>query len=74
MSSAERNAPVEVVQVAPARFVTVHLASTVTGLSVAAIRNRIDRGFWVEGKHYVKREGRVLIDLKGYERWAAQGV
>lgn len=60
--------------VAPVRFVTVNLASTVTGLSPAAIRNRIDRGQWVEGRHYVKREGRVLVDLKGYEKWAEAGV
>lgn len=61
------------VQVAPARFVTVHLASAITGLSEAAIRNKVVRGLWVEGRHYVKRDGRILIDLKGYEKWVVQG-
>lgn len=59
---------------APARFVTVELASTVTGLSPSAIRTKICRGVWLEGRQYVKREGRVFIDLKGYERWVECGT
>lgn len=57
------------ISVQPARFVTVELASAITGLSKAAIRTKISRGIWVDGRQYVKREGRVFIDLKGYERW-----
>lgn len=57
----------------PSRFVTVELASAITGLSKAAIRTKISRGIWVDGRQYVKREGRVFIDLKGYERWVESG-
>ena len=61
------------VQVAPARFVTIELAEVLTGFSQAAIRTKIARGVWLEGRQWVKREGRVLIDMEGYERWAATG-
>lgn len=59
-----------VVQLAPARFVTIELAETLTGLSAGAIRTKIARGVWLEGRQYVRRDGRVLVDLRGYERWA----
>lgn len=62
------------VQVAPARFVTIELAAVVTGLSPGAIRTKIARAVWIEGREYVRREGRVFIDLRGYERWVAQGA
>ncbi len=58
---------------APSRFVTVKMASAVTGLSEIAIRNRISRGDWLEGREYVRREGRIFIDLQGYERWVLRG-
>jgi hypothetical protein len=61
------------VHVAPSRFVTVNLASAITGLSEIAIRNKIARSVWIEGRQFVRRDGRILIDLKGYEKWAAQG-
>lgn len=57
------------VQVSPSRFVTIELAAVVTGLSAGAIRTKIARAVWVEGRQYVRREGRVFIDLRGYERW-----
>lgn len=57
-------------QVVPARFVTIELAAVVTGLSPGAIRTKIARAVWVEGREYVKREGRVFVDLRGFERWA----
>lgn len=72
MNQAEQNTPTAI-QVVPARFVTVHLASAITGLSEVAIRNKLVRGVWIEGRQYVKRDGRILIDLKGYEKWAVQG-
>lgn len=58
------------IQLAPSRFVTIELASTLTGLSPGAIRTKIARGIWLEGRVYVRRDGRVLIDMKGYETWA----
>lgn len=61
------------INIAPARFVTIELASVCTGLSVPAIRTRIARGVWVEGREYVRKDGRVFIDLQGYERWVMLG-
>lgn len=60
-----------IVQLAPSRFVTIDLAEALTGVTASAIRTKITRGVWIEGRQYVKRGGRVYIDLKGYERWVA---
>lgn len=62
-----------ILKVAPARFVTIELAEACTGLTASAIRTKIGKGIWVEGREYVRREGRVFIDLKGYERWVELG-
>ncbi len=62
-----------VLQVVTSRFVTIELAEAITGFSKGAIRTKIARGVWVEGKEFVKRDGRVLIDMKGYEKWAEKG-
>jgi hypothetical protein len=57
------------------RFVTIELATQVTGLSVAGIRGKIRRAQWVDGKHYRKGpDGRIYIDLQAYEQWVATGV
>jgi hypothetical protein len=61
------------ITVAPARFVTIHLASTITGLSAGAIRTKIARSIWVEGREYVRApDGHLMIDLRGYEAWVQQ--
>jgi hypothetical protein len=58
------------VMVAPARFVTIDLASKLTGLSEKAIRRKIEDGWWLEGQEYRRQaDGRIYIDLRGYERW-----
>lgn len=62
-------AAVSAVQVFPSRYVTIELASTLTGFSPAAIRAKIAKGVWLESRQYVRKEGRVLIDMKGYEKW-----
>ena len=62
-------ATVSAVQVFPSRYVTIELASTLTGFSPAAIRAKIAKGVWLESRQYVRKEGRVLIDMKGYEKW-----
>jgi hypothetical protein len=61
------------VQVATSRFVTIELAAVITGLSPGAIRTKISRAVWVEGREFVRREGRVFVDMRGYERWVGQG-
>lgn len=61
------------IQVTPARFVTIDLAAAVTGLSPGAIRTKIAKAVWIEGRQYMRREGRVFIDLRGVERWVERG-
>jgi hypothetical protein len=62
----------QAVQVAPARFVTIPLAASITGLTASAIRTKIARGVWVEGREYVRApDGHVMVDMRGYERWVA---
>lgn len=58
------------VQVVSARYVTIELAALMTGFSPGAIRTKIAKSVWLEGRQWVKRDGRVLIDMKGYESWA----
>jgi hypothetical protein len=62
------------VQVVSSRFVTIELASAMTGFTPGAIRTKIAKSVWLEGRQWVKRDGRVLIDMKGYEQWAALAV
>jgi len=62
------------VNVVSARFVTIELASVMTGFSPAAIRAKINKGVWLEDRQWIKREGRVLIDMKEYEKWAESGT
>lgn len=64
---------VPLVQVSAARYVTIELAAAMTGLSPGAIRTKITKGVWLEGRLYVRREGRVFVDMRGYERWVEQG-
>ncbi len=62
------------VQVVSSRFVTIDLAAAMTGFTQAAIRAKINKGVWLEDRQWIKREGRVLIDMKEYEKWAATGM
>jgi hypothetical protein len=53
------------------RHVTIPKAATETGYSEDAIRSKIKRGEWLEGVVWIKApDGRILIDLEGYEKWA----
>jgi hypothetical protein len=62
------------ITVKSARFVTVELAATVTGLTPGAIRTKIGKGVWIEGREYLRQEGRVFIDIQGFERWVQQAA
>jgi hypothetical protein len=72
--SAAANDPRATIQLAPSRFVTIELASTLTGLTEGAIRMKIAKGVWIEDRQYRRRDGRVMIDMEGYERWVDTGV
>ena len=74
MSSTAEAAPTAVIHVAPARRVTIKLAEVVTGLTTSAMRTKIARGIWLEGKEYHRDpQGGIWIDLQGVDAWAAQG-
>ncbi|SEA76364.1 excisionase [Variovorax sp. YR216] len=62
-----------VIVVNAARFVTVELAGTITGLGSNAVRKRIERGIWLEDVHWRRaHDGRIWIDMKAVERWIEQ--
>lgn len=65
-------APAVPVQIVSSRYVTIELAALMTGFTPGAIRTKIAKSVWLEGRQWVKRDGRVLIDMKGYEQWAEQ--
>jgi hypothetical protein len=62
-----------ILKLVPTRFVTIAIAEAVTGLTASAIRNKIAKGEWLEGRQYVRRDGRVFVDLRGYEEWVELG-
>lgn len=56
--------------VAPARYVTVNLAATMLGMKAGAVRKRIERGVWLEGREWRRGpDGRIWVDTKGIEQW-----
>jgi hypothetical protein len=56
--------------VGTARYVLLPLANLLTGYSVKAIERKIERGDWREGKVWKRApDGRILIDVLGYQRW-----
>jgi len=71
-SSPNTNRPAHAVS--SANYVTVNLASALTGYSPKAIRRKIEAGVWVERREFVRApDGHVLIDLRGYHAWVARG-
>lgn len=57
--------------IAPARLVTLSLFETVTGYSEKAVRRKIEEGVWLQGHEFIKApDGRILVDMEGYQRWA----
>lgn len=56
--------------VAPARYVLLPLANAITGYTIKAMERKIERGDWAEGKVWRRApDGRILIDMLGYQRW-----
>lgn len=57
-----------------ASYVTIPMASAITGYSTKAIRRKIEAGVWVEGREFRRApDGHVLISVKGYESWVERG-
>jgi len=52
-------------------LVTIGKFAAESGYTEGAIRAKIERGDWLEGEVWVRApDGRILIDVRGYERWA----
>lgn len=59
-----------VVMIAPAPYVVLKLAATITGLTVKAMRHKMDRGQWLEGREYRKApDGNIYVSMRGYQQW-----
>lgn len=57
-------------QVESSRYVTVKLFSAMTGYTVKAVDAKRANGTWVEGEVWITAlDGRVLMDMEGYEEW-----
>lgn len=61
------------VAVVAARFVLLHLAAAMIGTTKKTLERKIERGVWVEGKHYRKRDGGIYLDMEAYNRWVEDG-
>ena len=41
-----------------------------TGYTVAAVKMKISRGVWLNGREYTKApDGNILMSIQGYENW-----
>ena len=57
------------------RWLTIEKFSGASGYTPDAVRSKIKRGDWLEGKVWVKApDGRILIDTEGYEQWVTSQV
>ncbi len=63
------------IRMAPARYVTIKGAAAAMGLSEGSVRKRIERGIWLEGKHWRKApDQRIYVDLRAIEAWIESGA
>lgn len=52
------------------KYLTIDKFSAESGYSKEAIRSKIKRGQWLEGREWIKApDGRNLISMEGFERW-----
>ena len=53
-------------------FMTISRFCNEAGYSEEAVRSKIKRGQWQQGREYVKApDNRILISIKGYEEWVS---
>jgi hypothetical protein len=61
-------------QAAAVDHVLIPRAAELTGYTPRAIKEKIAKGVWLEGREYVRApDGHLMVSLKGYEQWVAQG-
>lgn len=52
------------------RFVTIDKLSELSGYTAKAIRRKMERAEFVEGRHYFRApDGRIHFDLEAYSLW-----
>jgi hypothetical protein len=52
------------------RYKTIKKFAEESGYSVAAVQSKIRAGVWLKDEVWKKAaDGRILIDVEGYERW-----
>ena len=57
------------------KWITIRKFSGESGYSEEAVRSKIKRGDWLEGCVWRKApDGRVLINVRGYERWVSGDI
>jgi hypothetical protein len=77
---AERSAPTPAVAASssplvPSRYVLLNIAASITGYTIKAMERKIERGDWQEGKEWRRApDGRICIDLVGYEKWVERQI
>ncbi len=56
------------------RYVTILRFCELSGYTEEAVKAKRRDGKWIEGQVWIKApDGRILIDLEGYEAWAVSG-
>jgi hypothetical protein len=59
------------VLVTSSRYVLLTVAAQMTGYTVKAMERKIERGDWIQGNVWIRApDGRILIDMLGFQRWA----
>lgn len=56
------------------RYLTIPKFSAESGYTEDAIRTKIRDGIWADGEVWIKApDGRILINVAGYEKWVETG-
>lgn len=56
------------------RYVLIGRFCELTGYTEKGVRRKIEDGVWREGREFRRSpDGRIHIDLQGYEKWLVQG-
>ena len=54
--------------------VLLPVAEKATGLTVRAMRRKIEDGIWIEGREYDRApDGHIYISISGYVSWVRSG-
>ena len=57
------------------RYKTIRSFSEGSGYSEKAVREKIFKGVWQQGREYRRApDGRIMIDVQGVEKWVEKGL